>query len=62
MGISLTYVRDVYTKKRPKPEAKQKQKTQYVHIYLAAYILIFLISVKKNCLIDENVFHLKQDI
>ena len=48
MGISLIYARDVYTKKRLKPEAKQKQKTQYVGIYLAAYILIFLISVKKK--------------
>ena len=62
MGISLTYARDVYTKKRPKPKAKQRQKTQYVQIYLATYILIFLISVKKNCIIDENVSHLKQDI
>ena len=50
MGISLTYARDVYTKTRPKPKAKQKQKTRHVHIYLAAYILMFLISVKKIAL------------
>ena len=49
MGISLTYARDVYTKKRPKPEAKQKQKTICSYISRRLHFDL-LISVKKIAL------------